>query len=1444
MNTSLGYAKKTLTNSNVLLSGGGDKALSEFIGSLNWDSTNKKLQYKSASSTDFTDLITFGSNAFTSYSGYNIAFQNNAGTTIDTFKALTSPSKTLKAGTNVQMTAASNVITITATDTWNANAVGVAGYVAAPTKANNANMTWQTDAEGVPAWRASNNHNHNHITSLGNKNASDLSSTYPSGLSVAGIYENGYPFMYGSTITANGNGGHFQIAGQWNNAVSSLTDYDYKTEMYIRGRRDSYDVWTTWTRVLTNRNWSSVITLPTVNNGTLSLQASGTTKTTFTANQSGNSTFNIATGSGNGTISAGGTDVAVKGLGSAAYLTNTDFIRAYGTSNANIDDDWGQSVKTFDPVPSGTPPERNPNITLLSLGNSFARRKMLAFPYSNDNIYYRRRRVETNTVSGQEFTAWVKILHSGNWSSYCAAASHNHNMNNIKWPGGNNLITSATANNQDWSIDCTPGTYTGTSWQVWRATTSGIDVSGTMLKVDCDTGKVSAPYGFVGNISGTATNADTVDNFHVDSSNGPTWGRLVPVKSDGVMEIGKYLDFHNSSNDEADYAVRLMCQGNDKVVVNLPTSAGILALTSQIPTKASWNYDDVYLKLSGGTMANTNKVTNLNAALLDGWSYDDFVPSGYVTSSTANLSSYWGCMWDVTMPDHQFLEYDITFLIQSSYNQLAGIVHCRLRQNGTGTSRDIKTKLNLIAGNIPFDRVRMYYNNSTGYCALWVNVVGQYRDFNASILKKTAERFGYESKNLGSFKGLNFSTVQDFPSGASYIELTAYTSNMSVSGNAASATKLQTTRTLWGQSFDGTGNVSGFMKNVSGLTYGNSNDTWSDGNNTHPWYGIDYRYCTDSSETGKAYTSIASYFGLYFKTGGSRFIFDGGNVGIGTTSPSYKLDVNGNIKATNLQITSINGVTVGNSPQFTDTTYSAGTLALYNTGTDTENRVWSASVLKSIGNLYLPLAGGTIASSNFGVFNIQRNHTTNAAAIGFKHYSTGTTVETMGYIGMHTKDGTLRRWNAAADTEYTILDSSNSSVSKNGETLTVKINGTTQSLTNTNTTYSAGTAELLSAGTDTTDRVWKAKIIKDEMKKYVSTSGNQTLNGILTIAPSHISAYQDALILYDSGDGGNEGARIRFTSASYTTGITLGPNSDKSNLMLNDAYALIHTGNISSYFKTINGNSIIGTGNIEVGGASGDYLPLAGGTLTGDLTFNNAQYIGWKNKAGTAQRICIGLNSSNDFLVGFTTAGSGYNTYLDGNSVQIRYGTSRSTGIYLNSSGNVGIGTTSPSYKLHVEGTGYYSGNLLVQSIDIGNTNEINATGSSKLWLQYRNSGALVLCHNGANCGVGVDNPAYKLDVNGDVRATNFYTTSDRNKKKNISEFSEHIRKFQLKDTEKWNYGVIAQEVEEMFREGKDGNMTVNYTSILSYYIGQLENKVKALEEKIRILETKQNKDV
>lgn len=87
------------------------------------------------------------------------------------------------------------------------------------------------------------------------------------------------------------------------------------------------------------------------------------------------------------------------------------YVRAFRTSNDNIDSDWGQSFKTFDPVPLGTPPEQNPNISLLSIGENFNRRKQLAFIWNNDNIYYRRR-----IDSG--FTNWRRLAFADGDESY------------------------------------------------------------------------------------------------------------------------------------------------------------------------------------------------------------------------------------------------------------------------------------------------------------------------------------------------------------------------------------------------------------------------------------------------------------------------------------------------------------------------------------------------------------------------------------------------------------------------------------------------------------------------------------------------------------------------------------------------------------------------------------------------------------------------------------------------------------------------------------------------------------------------------------------------------------------------------------------------------------------------------------------------------------------
>ena len=105
---------------------------------------------------------------------------------------------------------------------------------------------------------------------------------------------------------------------------------------------------------------------------------------------------------------------------------------------------------------------------------------------------------------------------------------------------------------------------------------------------------------------------------------------------------------------------------------------------------------------------------------------------------------------------------------------------------------------------------------------------------------------------------------------------------------------------------------------------------------------------------------------------------------------------------------------------------------------------------------YLPLSGGTLSGSGSGLLTI--NRTSGNPLIQFT--ANGTLV---GFLGINTSGAPI--FVNKDTTSYNLLHSNNSSVSKSGETLTVKINGTTQSLTNTNTTYSAGTGLSLSGTT-------------------------------------------------------------------------------------------------------------------------------------------------------------------------------------------------------------------------------------------------------------------------------------------------------------------------------------------------------------------------------------------
>lgn len=138
---------------------------------------------------------------------------------------------------------------------------------------------------------------------------------------------------------------------------------------------------------------------------------------------------------------------------------------------------------------------------------------------------------------------------------------------------------------------------------------------------------------------------------------------------------------------------------------------------------------------------------------------------------------------------------------------------------------------------------------------------------------------------------------------------------LTASDNIATATKLATARTIWGQAFDGSANISGNMTNVNHIymnnshtiyvkdTNGNNLDAFglSNTNSLHIGYGL----------TAKGYNTYINSNEIYFRTSANNVermrITSDGKVGIGTIAPDANLHVSGN--KYNIKLNSTTGST-------------------------------------------------------------------------------------------------------------------------------------------------------------------------------------------------------------------------------------------------------------------------------------------------------------------------------------------------------------------------------------------------------------------------------------------------------------------------------------------------------------------------------------------------------
>lgn len=384
------------------------------------------------------------------------------------------------------------------------------------------------------------------------------------------------------------------------------------------------------------------------------------------------------------------------------------------------------------------------------------------------------------------------------------------------------------------------------------------------------------------------------------------------------------------------------------------------------------------------TVSSTTVVSNLNADMLDGWHLNYILKDGYVTSATSGLSSYWRKVWDITL-NNQYNDVDINLLVHSAYNQQWGIISFKLRQNGTGTAKSISAFLAEVVGNIPLDRFRLYYNNSSGLCQLWCNPSGQYNVYNYRVLAKTW-RIGTEAATLGTFYTGNTSTAQSLPSD-SYVSMTGITI-------VNTAAKVANTLTFSAGKFSSKtyNGSSAITVNVPTHTSHLTNDSgfWT---GTRYWANI---AVSTSSSTSTSPTFSTAYTSNWFRSTGSTGwysqTYGGGwymsdSTWIRTFGSKSVYQNTGQIRTDGYLVTN-GGLTAG------ATSPNNGTYKLHVTGAS-----WSSGLIRAGGgfyhnsvnsNSYVLLAGGSYK----GLGDFAKG---NAGSATKGVYVTGGTVTAMTY---------------------------------------------------------------------------------------------------------------------------------------------------------------------------------------------------------------------------------------------------------------------------------------------------------------------------------------------------------------------------------------------------------------------------------------------------------------